>query len=212
MPACPLPPPLRTFRRLPAPSTLAALTRLTLLSLSSFMNDATGHAISDSIEATLAALPQLQHLRCSDANSASMPQLARPPSALASLHSLRRFWWDVGVDDASLPGGAWLHGLRALGLPADAIVANQDRLLAATPHLESLHVLTTNDEPIRASLRVAVRHPTLRRLHTRMPWDKPASITASIDWAMEQRPDVFFACSTSPPYQIGDAFDGEPES
>jgi len=176
------------------------------------------------MEATLQALPQLQHLRCSYASSRYVADVARLPRALTRLHSLQRFWWDIPAEDPSLglpdPQGMWLWGLRSLALNSGTIMANQAQLLAATPHLESLDVLCTSNVFLRSItnprpvLQFAMRHASLRRVHLCMQGAAEADhsrAASAIEWARQQRPDMVFTASTTPLFGFGPVFDHDGE-
>jgi hypothetical protein len=73
-------------------------------------------------------------------------------------------------EDAGLVGGAWLHGLRRLGLSAWVLEASMPALAHATG-LETAQVLDTmRDEELEAVLGWAVQRPALRRLDLCFEW------------------------------------------
>jgi len=204
-------------RRLPSPDTFAALTRLTMLSVDAIAEERDIPEHTSTMESTLEVLPQLQHFRCSYASSGGM-EVPHLPRSLTRLHGLQRFWWDISTEDPSLPDpqGTWVQGLRSLALLSSDILTNQDHLLAATPHLESLTVLCTSctcsypDPYPEPALWVAVKHTAVRHVHVCMP-DAHRSADSAIAWARRQRPDVLFTSSNTPPFKCGAAFDGEDE-
>lgn len=175
---------------------------------------------TDSMEDTLAALPQLQHLLCTFASSGYEVDVPGMPRALTRLHNLQHLWWDIpAVVDLSLPGpsDAWLHGLRRLALTPAAITANGTRLLAATPRLQRLDVLEC-DAQSDAPLRFAVAHPSVQQVHVSVP-TFPSYLARplgpheqQLEWARQQRPDVRFTCSRGALFECGPAFDGEEPS
>lgn len=204
--------------RLPDAATFRALTRLTLLSIDTVGDLGDDPELAgDEIEATIAALPQLQHLRCSGASESASMHVPCLPRALTRLHSLERFWWDFPAEDSSLPGpgSAWLHGLRELALLVETLEldANHDRLLAATPHLTSLHLLGNERWQLAVPWRFAGGHPALRRVHVDLSrsHDSVAGRTiTAMELTAKHRPDVSFSPCDVCLFNQGAAFDGEP--
>ncbi|KAL4457662.1 hypothetical protein ABPG75_012527 [Micractinium tetrahymenae] len=196
---------------LPPPSTFAALSRLTMLSLDTVGEQREAfEEFEGSIEAVLRALPQLRHLRLSYASSGYSMDVPCLPRALTTLHNLTSFWWDVDTtEDATLPEpqGAWLSGLRRLALPDSLLFLNEFTLVPATPRLESLHILLKAWASLaNSALALAVRHPTLGSVPLE-GFELLPSAQSALQAAREERPDVRFTSDKQPLFKAGAAFD-----
>ncbi|KAL4457661.1 hypothetical protein ABPG75_012526 [Micractinium tetrahymenae] len=201
---------------LPPPSTFAALSRLTMLSVDTLGEE---REIRDEfegdVEPVLRVLPQLRHLRLSYASSAYGISLPRMPRVLADLHRLTGLWWDLDIDDRALPdpSGPWLRSLRRLALPDTVLACNESVLEAASCQLESLYMLGTDNlyfgrrvPSTLLALELAVRHTTLSLVHIEgvdvLPVAKPA-----LQAAGQGHRNVQFESSKLPLFKVGAAFD-----
>ncbi|KAL4457660.1 hypothetical protein ABPG75_012525 [Micractinium tetrahymenae] len=201
---------------LPPPSTLAALSRLTMLSVDTVGEQREAFdEFEGSIEAVLRALPQLRHLRLSYASSGCHETIPRFPPALSGLCGLTSLWWDIDTtEDATLPdpSGPWLRSLHRLALPSSLIVSNEAGLLASTPLLESLHVLLTPGMPWHdRSLRAAVQHPALAcvRVSGHASFEAMPSARVAVQAAGRQHPGMAFTLEEVALFDCGALFDDE---
>ena len=145
------------------PACLPALTALESLSLSDAMSSRDDYIF---FVAALPRLRQLTHLAIRGVHELAM----LPPPAAATHTCLRSLAW-LPEDDAPLRSGAWLSGLRHLTTGLVIVHASLPALAGATA-LEALS-LTYEDEALdwdranqrlRAVMRWAARHPSLRSL------------------------------------------------
>jgi hypothetical protein len=96
---------------------------------------------------------------------------------------------------SGLVGGAWLHGLRRLGLSAALLEASVESLAQATC-LETAQVVSvTHDAQLQVVLDWAAQRPGLRRLDLSALFSEHDGGLSSVDWnamlrAQSQCPDL----------------------
>jgi hypothetical protein len=185
-------PTLRALKLLDADEIPACLS--SLVSLESLVSKSTVNYID--LDPLAAALPSL--------SLTQLVLLDGSPEVFAALPSqtrLRDFCsWQRSEDfytisEAGLVGGAWLHGLRRLGLSAALLEASMPALAHATC-LETAQVVNVEHvRQLEAALGWAVQRPSLRRFDLCSLYSERDGGLYSADWnvmlrAQALRPDL----------------------